>query len=106
MHTIFRNKCVNEIRSNQSNPVTDSLEELIHLPDKGQDILKKIDVKERLNETLALLNKLCLKCKDILMLTAKGFSSTEIAQKLGYKDDNTVNVLRKRCRKNLFQQMG
>lgn len=106
LHTIFRNKCVNEIRSRKSNSLNESLEDFVHLPDKAQSILQKIDIGAKLEQTLKTLEKIGKKCKDILMLTAKGYSSSEIADLLGYKDDNTVNVLRRRCRTSLLNQMG
>ncbi|MCI4667204.1 MAG: sigma-70 family RNA polymerase sigma factor [Bacteroidia bacterium] len=106
LHTIFRNKCVNEIRSNKSNQANESLEDFVHIPDKAKSILHQMDLESRLAETLALLDKIGKKCKEVLLQTARGYSSSEIAVMLGYKDDNTVNVIRRRCRASLLKQMG
>ncbi|MEZ4828394.1 MAG: sigma-70 family RNA polymerase sigma factor [Bacteroidia bacterium] len=101
---IFRNKCVDQHRKNTTIP-TDWAEEFPELPDPSRDFLKKLMGEERLERVSQFMEQLGQRCKDLLMLSAWGYSPAEIAEKMDFSTPHSASSQRHKCLAKLKEMM-
>jgi len=105
---IFQNKCVDLVRKKTTNKnsihhTTSITEMLFQLSDASKSIIQQL--VERADRVLLKqrLNELGAKCRELLMLSADGYSDREIASELDYKSPDVVKTSRLRCLERLRQ---
>lgn len=105
---IFQNKCVDLVRKKTTNKnsihhTTSITEMLFQLSDASKSIIQQL--VERADRILLKqrLNELGAKCRELLMLSADGYSDREIASELDYKSPDVVKTSRLRCLARLRQ---
>ncbi len=101
---IFRNKCVDKARRNATMKV-DWVEEFPDLRDESRNFLQTIISREELKgvrKKLALLNE---KCREMLLMSAEGYSPLEIAQKLNLATARSASSQRYKCLEKLKKMM-
>lgn len=98
---IFSNKCVDIIRKLPSKEL-ETLENVHQDPVAPQDILRSLIIAEDFKELLREFEKLGESCKQILLLAEyQGYTSAEIADKIGFKNAHTVNSKKHKCLQRL-----
>lgn len=98
---IFSNKCVDIIRKLPSKEL-EALENAQQVAVSTPDILRKLIVAEELEELLREFEKLGETCKQILLLAEyQGYTSAEIADKIGFKNAHTVSSKKHKCLQRL-----
>lgn len=103
LFTIFKNKCLNYLRDQKPQPINWK-EEFLALPDYAQNALDQLINKESLDNLYGFLKKLGDKCRQILWDTLYyGYNADEVAERMGYKDSNSVYITKHRCLKKLEQ---
>ena len=103
LHRIFHNKCVDALRKNSTNKVrrhhTEWIGDWGHLSSRANSVLKNLINQEMVTNLAEGLGKLGERCKELLLLSAKGFTSKELAAMFDYKSAQAVRVIKNRCRK-------
>ena len=105
---IFQNKCVDLIRKKTTNknsihktaPVSDMLNQL---SDGAKTIIQQLMEKSDAAVLKQRLNELGNKCRELLMLSADGYSDKELSVQLAYKSADVVKTSRLRCLEKLRQ---
>jgi RNA polymerase sigma factor (sigma-70 family) len=105
---IFQNKCVDLLRKKttkrQSIHQTVSIAELSHqFSDAAKSIIQRIVDNTDLHLLRRRLDELGGKCRQLLMLSAEGYSDKAITQELEYKTADVVKTSRLRCLERLRQ---
>jgi len=103
---IFHNKCVDLIRkiTNNKQKVYKSVttpELLSHLPETVKNVIEKLIDQEKILMVSQHLETMGEKCKEILLLSADGYTDKQIAAKLGYNNAAVSKTTRLRCREKL-----
>ena len=103
---IYHHKCVDLIRkkTTQKNVVNkpEILSEMqLGLSDKAVSVLEKITVKSDLDLIKKKMNNLCGNCKQLLLLSADGYSDKQLAQQFNLKTADVAKTCRIRCLKKL-----
>lgn len=103
---IFHNKCVDLIRkiSNNKQQVHHSAatpELLNHLPDTVKSVIEKLIDQEKITRVTEYLDAIDEKCKEILLLSAEGYTDKDIAEKLAYNNAAVAKTSRLRCREKV-----
>jgi RNA polymerase sigma factor (sigma-70 family) len=103
---IFHNKCVDlfrKISNNKGLVHRSSLtpELLSHLPDAVHTIIEKLIDQEKISLVTKYLDAIDEKCRDILLLSADGYTDKEIAEKLAYNSPAVAKTTRLRCREKV-----
>lgn len=100
---IYQNKCLNQIRSQQKQGFS-WREEFPILPDYARNALEQLIDQEKLDKLEAYIARLGEKCRQILWDTSYfGYTAEEVAERMGYKDANSVYITKHRCLKKLEQ---
>ena len=105
---VFQNKCVDLIRKKTTNknsihktaPISDMLNKL---SDAGKTIIQQLVEKADGDLLKKRLNELGTKCRELLMLSADGYSDKELSVQLAYKSADVVKTSRLRCMEKLRQ---
>lgn len=106
LYRAFKNQCINLVTQmrRSTNTMVDIEDNVC--PDCSPDCIRQLIAEENLNYLFACLDKLNSKARAILMGAAdEGLSSKQIAEKNGIKNAATVDVLKRRYRKQLKQMM-
>ncbi|MCB0529725.1 MAG: sigma-70 family RNA polymerase sigma factor [Saprospiraceae bacterium] len=105
LNRIYSNKCVDLLRQKSSQ----RLESMETLPDRASDddVLQRLVQSDQLQRAVAYLQTLGEVCKQILLDSEYwGYSSDEIAQRIGFSGANSVNSKKYSCLQKLRQLMG
>lgn len=108
MFQIFHNKCVDLVRKKTTNKQaihhTASITDMVfQLSDDAKSVIQKL-VDQADRDLLRLkLNELGQTCRQLLMLSADGYSDKEIAVSMEYKTTDVVKTSRLRCLDRLRQ---
>ena len=105
---IFQNKCVDLIRKKTTNkssihktaPVSDML---FQLSDAAKTIIQQLMERSDIDLLKKKLNELGIKCRELLLLSADGYSDKELSVQLEYKSADVVKTSRLRCLEKLRQ---
>lgn len=108
LYSIFQHKCVDIIRKNATNKYsvhqTVSISDvLMELSDSAATIIQTLVNQSDFGLLRQRLNELGEKCKQLLMLSADGYTDKEITQELEYKTADVVKTSRLRCLDKLRQ---
>ncbi|MFK7969459.1 MAG: RNA polymerase sigma factor [Bacteroidia bacterium] len=103
LHQIFFNKCVDVFRKNANKQeMTELLPEIPNMPDRAQDIVKRIAISQDMDKLKAFMSHLGKTCQEVLWSSLyDGFRPAEIAEQLGMKNAETVLSQKSRCLKQL-----
>jgi RNA polymerase sigma factor (sigma-70 family) len=105
---IFQNKCVDLLRKKTTNKnsihKTLSVSDMLYqLSDASKTIIQQL-VERADGDLLKMkLNELGAKCRELLMLSADGYSDKELSVQLAYKSADVVKTSRLRCLEKLRQ---
>lgn len=105
---IFQHKCVDLIRkkTTNKNSIHKTLpfpEMLYKLSDASKTIVQQLADKADTDLLSKRLNELGEKCREILMLSADGYTDKILAVQLAYKSADVVKTTRLRCLEKLRQ---
>ena len=105
---IFHNKCVDHLRktTNTKQKVhkgAETPELLNHLPETAKNVIEKLIDREKISLVSQYLEKIDEKCKEILLLSADGYTDKQIAQMLVYNNAAVAKTTRLRCREKLYK---
>lgn len=105
---IFQNKCVDLLRKKATNKnsvhKTITVSDMLHqLSDTGKTIVQKMIEKTDWELLKKRVNELGDKCRELLLLSADGYSDREVAAQLEYKSADVVKTSRLRCLDKLRQ---
>lgn len=111
VYEIFHNKCVDLIRkkSSRKNRVykTESIDELqTRLSDKSASIVEKLIAESEVDNIRQQMNYLSERNKQVLLLSADGYSDSEIASIIQFKTADVVKTCRLRTIKKLRLLIG
>lgn len=110
VYEIYHNKCVDLIRkkSTRKNSIhkTESIDNIqAYLSDKSISIIEKLIAQSELQNIKQKMNYLSEKNKQVLLLSADGYSDSEIAVITQFKTADVVKTCRLRCLKKLRQML-
>ncbi|MEM7373849.1 MAG: sigma-70 family RNA polymerase sigma factor [Bacteroidota bacterium] len=96
---IFSNKCIDRLRHNTTHKQSiDWKAEFPQLADESADTIKWLMEKEDLSRVERLMEKLGLRCREILSLSIFwDMAPEEIAQRLGLSSKQSVSSMRYQC---------
>jgi RNA polymerase sigma factor (sigma-70 family) len=105
---IFQNKCVDLLRKKTTNknsihktaPVSDML---YQLSDAAKTIIQQLVERADGDLLRERLNEIGTKCRELLLLSADGYSDKELSVQLAYKSTDVVKTSRLRCLEKLRQ---
>jgi RNA polymerase sigma factor (sigma-70 family) len=105
---IFQNKCVDLLRKKATNKnsvhKTITVSDMLHqLSDTSKTIVQQMMEKADWELLKKRVNELGDKCRELLMLSADGYSDREVAVQLEYKSADVVKTSRLRCLDKLRQ---
>jgi RNA polymerase sigma factor (sigma-70 family) len=105
---IFQNKCVDLLRKKTTNKnsihKTASVSDMLYqLSDASKTIIQQLVEKADWDLLKKRLNELGTKCREMLMLSADGYSDKDLAIQLAYKSADVVKTSRLRCLEKLRQ---
>lgn len=101
LYTIFNNRCLNYLRD-QKRQAVEWADELPDYPDFARNALQQLISSESLERLKGMMLKIGEKCQKLLWDSLyHGFTSEELAQRLGYKDAASVYTVKYRCMKKL-----
>jgi RNA polymerase sigma-70 factor (ECF subfamily) len=105
---IFQNKCVDLLRKKTTNKnsihKTLSVSDMLYqLSDASKTIIQQLVEKGDSDLLRKKLNELGAKCRELLMLSADGYSDKELSVQLAYKSADVVKTSRLRCLEKLRQ---
>lgn len=103
---IFHNKCVDLVRKrttnkysvHQTSAVTDYM---LEFSDTAKTVVQKLVDRADLDVLREKLDQLGTNCRQMLLLSADGFTDQQIAQELGYKTADVAKTSRLRCLEKL-----
>jgi RNA polymerase sigma factor (sigma-70 family) len=108
LYQIFHNKCVDLLRKRTTNKnsvhhtaAINSM--LLQLSDSCKPVIQQLIDKADWESLIKQLNELGDTCKQLLTLSADGYSDKEIAQLMEYKTADVVKTSRLRCLEKLRQ---
>ena len=106
LYQIFHNKCVDLLRKKSTNKrsvhQTISVSEMLYqLSDTSKSIIQKLIDKADLGFLKQKLNELGDTCRQLLTLSADGYSDKEISELMEYKTADVVKTSRLRCLQKL-----
>lgn len=103
LNTIFFRKCVDIIRKSASNLV-EAVEELPDKADMAPNMLQKMATQEAYDDLIDKLDELGSPCKEIILDSEySGYSSEEIAQRIGFSNAKSVNSKKYSCLQRLYK---
>ena len=105
---IFHNKCVDLIRKNSTHKnrvhkTQEVSDMIVHLSDASKSIIQQLIEKADWDLLKRKLNEIGQNCKDLLMLSADGYTDREIVEMMTYKTADVVKTTRLRCLEKLRQ---
>jgi len=105
---IFHNKCVDLIRKNATHKnrvhkTQEVSDMIVHLSDTSKSIIQQLIEKADWDVLKRKLNEIGQNCKDLLMLSADGYTDREIVEMMTYKTADVVKTTRLRCLEKLRQ---
>jgi len=105
---IFQNKCVDLLRkkTTNKNSIHNTVsvgDMLFQLSDGAKSIVQQLVDKADINLLRQRIEALGEKCRELLLLSADGFSDKEIAARQQYKSADVVKTSRLRCLDKLRQ---
>ena len=108
LYQIFHNKCVDLLRKKTTNKhsvhqTTTINDWLLQLSDTGKSIVQKLIDKTDWDLLKQKLNELGDTCRQLLTLSAEGYSDKEIGEVMEYKTADVVKTSRLRCLEKLRQ---
>ncbi|PWT96341.1 MAG: RNA polymerase subunit sigma-24 [Bacteroidetes bacterium] len=108
LYQIFHHKCVDLIRKKTTNKSsvhqTITLADMLfQISDTAKSVVQNLIDKTDWEQLRAKLNQLGENCRQMLMLSAEGFSDKDISGELGYKTADVVKTSRLRCLEKLRQ---
>lgn len=108
LHSIFKNKCVDNFRKKSSNKQkvhqTVAIPEMLYgLSDKAKSVIETLMLKYHWETLRERINQLGEKCSKLLLLTNDGYTTREIQELLGFKSPDVVKTSRLRCLDRLKQ---
>ncbi len=108
LYQIFHHKCVDLIRKKTTNKgsvhKTVTVSEMFsQISDSAKSIVQKLIDKADWDLLREKLHQLGENCRQMLMLSADGYSDRDIAGQLGYKTADVVKTSRLRCLEKLRQ---
>ena len=108
LYQIFHNKCVDLIRKNSThkntvNKTQEVTDMIFHLSDASKSIVQQLIDRADWDLLKRKLNEIGQNCKELLMLSADGYSDKEIVEVMTYKTADVVKTTRLRCLEKLRQ---
>jgi len=108
LYQVFYNKCVDLLRKRSTNKnsvyQTASISDmLLQLSDTGKSVVQKLIDKSDWDFLKQKLNELGDTCRQLLTLSADGYSDKEISTLMEYKTADVVKTSRLRCLEKLRQ---
>ncbi len=108
LYQIFHNKCVDLLRKKTTNKSsihqTASITELLYqLSDNSKSVIQQLVEQSDISLLKQRLNELGNPCRELLHLSADGYSDKEIAHTMSYKTADVVKTSRLRCMERLRQ---
>jgi RNA polymerase sigma-70 factor (ECF subfamily) len=108
LYQVFHNKCVDLLRKSATNKnsvhQTASISDMLfQLSDTGKSVIQKLIDKADWDFLKQKLNELSDACRQLLTLSADGYSDKEIAVLIEYKTADVVKTSRLRCLEKLRQ---
>ena len=108
LYQVFYNKCVDLLRKRSTNKnsvyQTASISDmLLQLSDSGKSVVQKLIDKSDWDFLKQKLNELGDTCRQLLTLSADGYSDKEISTQMEYKTADVVKTSRLRCLEKLRQ---
>jgi len=108
LYQIFHNKCVDLLRKKTTNKSsihqTASITELLfQLSDSSKSVIQKLVERSDIELLRQRLTELGDPCRNLLHLSADGYSDKEIAISMSYKTADVVKTSRLRCLERLRQ---
>jgi len=108
IYQIFCNKCVDQVRKNTTNKnevhkALDLSKALHVVSDAAKTILQRLIDKSDIDLLKQRLNGLAGSCRQMLLLSAEGYSDKDIAQIKGFKTSAMAKTSRLRCLEKLRQ---
>ncbi|HEY4150574.1 MAG TPA: sigma-70 family RNA polymerase sigma factor [Chitinophagaceae bacterium] len=108
LYQIFNNKCVDLVRKKTTNKssihqtasITDML---FQLSDDTKSVIQRLVDQSDIDLLKQRLNELGNPCRELLHLSADGYSDREIAGSMNYKTADVVKTSRLRCMERLRQ---
>ncbi len=105
---IFQNKCVDLVRKRSTNKnsvhQTTSVSDILYqLSDASKTIIQLLTEKTDRDLLKRRLDEVGIKCRELLTLSADGYSDREISTQLAYKSADVVKTSRLRCLEKLRQ---
>jgi RNA polymerase sigma factor (sigma-70 family) len=105
---IFQNKCVDLLRKKATNKnsvhnTTTVSDMLYQLSDASKTIVQQLAEKADIDLLKKRLNELGDKCRELLMLSADGYTDKELSAQMDYKSADVVKTSRLRCLEKLRQ---
>ena len=108
IYQVFSNKCVDQVRKNTTNKNEvhkglDLSKALNAVSDAAKTILQRLIDKSDIELLKKRLNGLVGNCRQMLLLSAEGYSDKDIAQIMGFKTSAVAKTSRLRCLEKLRQ---
>ncbi|MEM6806635.1 MAG: sigma-70 family RNA polymerase sigma factor [Bacteroidota bacterium] len=98
---IFSNKCIDILRKRPSKEV-EGLESAVEISNESDNVMKRIIIAEEMEALMKEFEKLGESCKQILLLAEYlGYTSAEIADKIGFKNAHSVISKKHKCLQRL-----
>lgn len=99
------NLWINELRKRKLKMSNQLLEDmnLVDTEEIAIDLLLKSEIKDTLK---TILEKMRVRCKEVLMLWSGGYKMKEIAEMLGYKSEGMVRKKKSECLKEIYAFLG
>lgn len=107
-YQIFCNKCVDQVRKNTTNKnevnkAIDISKALYTVSDTAKTIIQHLVDKSDIELLKQQLNRLIGNCRQMLLLSADGYSDKDIAEIMGFKTAAVAKTSRLRCLDKLRQ---
>ncbi|MDX2250540.1 MAG: sigma-70 family RNA polymerase sigma factor [Bacteroidia bacterium] len=102
---IFKNKCVDILRKNSSNP--ENHPEIPEYENEPGNIFRGMEIKETFDRMLIVLDELGEPCKQIILDSEYfGYNAEEIAQRIGFKNARSVSSKKYTCLQQLREMLN
>ena len=108
LYQIYHHKCVDLIRKKTTNKssihqTVTLADMLFQISDSARSVVQNLIDKADWEQLKGKMNQLGENCRQMLMLSAEGFSDKDISGQLGYKTADVVKTSRLRCLEKLRQ---
>lgn len=90
-------------REQERKRATDELDPQMHSAGQRESVEQEYIRQEQIRQLDALLDRLGEQCKTILMRFARGFSMREIAEELGFANEQSAKNAKFRCHRKLLE---